>query len=601
MRGVAWLGGTGRLASVSDGDRTLRVWQIDDTSRTGRPVRSIKLARRGTKDPPIACVACGAPDTVAVAIGTRVELYDVATGAALAVLSSSVDSAEAEGEPDLLVGVAHGGGDVVFSATDRSKRLVAWSVSGKARLWSHDTPHAEAIRAVHACALADRSIAIATGSDDGVVLVWLLAAGGEAAPPVRARATRDYHCALFLDSPTPPRPPYYQVDPPHRFVGHTDWVHAVHVAPGPAGSDDFLVLSGGDDDSLRLWSKAGDKAVLPTHSGCFACALAGNGLAVSCSADARLWDCATLAQASGAATGRHSSPVLDLAAGPGRLVLSVGRDGKLLAWSGGAPVSAAAANGPEAAPDEVPRAVCVDPASSAGAPLRVAVATDGGAVVMHAYDPGTRAFSFVWRIVLRGAEDACVGIAWAGGRLAVGLDDGTIALVDATSGALEMAWTNAVPVACVCAVGNRVAAGAYHGRVYLWDCSDDEDARREALVPGMGRATQLALLGREADVTLVADANGCLRLVDNALLAQLWASPTVSEWATRGFGVVVAADESFAVTATWDRRIQLWNVSEERSLAADLVVDESPTAIAAGRGFVAVGTEAGGVHVLSWD
>jgi hypothetical protein len=260
-----------------------------------------------------------------------------------------------------------GHGDAVLSVaySRDGKRLLTGSYDNTARLWDLETGESKTFKGhewwVWAAAFSPDETRIVTASQDGSAIVWSVETGQPGPPflahsgPVYAAAfapdgqsvaTGGYDKRVLLWKPDDLQPYDYHVlssdrrNPPQPFVGfdgHTGGVRCVEFS-----ADGKLLLSGGTDNTVRVWDTATGKAlkVLRGHAGQVrACHFAPDGeMLLSAGHDhlAKLWDLAGYEEVrvfGGRVLEGHRDAILGAAFSPdGRQVVTASRDRTAKTW-----------------------------------------------------------------------------------------------------------------------------------------------------------------------------------------------------------------------------------------------------------------------------
>ena len=247
-------------------------------------------------------------------------------------------------------------------------------------------------------------------------------------------------------------------------VGHSDWVRACAWSP-----DGSRILSGSDDQTLRLWDAASGQCLLELkgHSGSVnACAWSPDGsriLSGSNDNTLRLWDAASgqcLLELRG-----HSKGINACAWSPdGSRILSGSNDNTLRLWD--------AASGqclPELKGHSNGVSAC-------------AWSPDGSRILSGSYDQTLRlwdAASGQCLLELEGHPDWVSACAWSpdGSRILSGSWDKTLRLWDAASGQclLELKGHSDWVRACAWSPdGSRILSGSYDQTLRLWDAASGQ-------------------------------------------------------------------------------------------------------------------------------
>jgi len=425
-----------RLASGSDDDGTVRLWDARTGEALGEPwrghenlVSSVAFSPDGTR------LASGSYD------GT-VRLWDARTGKAL-------------GEP--WRGHERGVSSVTFSPD--GTRLASGSNDGTVRLW--DARMGEALgepwrgheRGVSSVAFSPDGTRLASGSYDGTVRLWDARTGEALGEPLR---------------------------------GHENLVSSVAFSP-----DGTRLASGSHDGTVRLWDARTGKALGEPwrghERGVSSVAFSPDGTRLASGSDddgtVRLWDART-GEALGKPWRGHERGVSSVAFSPDGTRLASGSDddGTVRLWDA-----------------RTGEALGEPWRGHEGGVSSVAFSPDGTRLASGSYDGTVRLWDARMGEALgepwRGHEGGVSSVAFSpdGTRLASGSNDGTVRLWDVRSSRCEMSiWLDA-PVSsvavCASAPQFRIVAGLYSGALVWLDLVEPLIRRQ---VPAHSRTLQAA-------------------------------------------------------------------------------------------------------------
>jgi WD40 repeat protein len=373
--------------------------------------------------------------------------------------------------------------------------------------------HTDQVRAVAVTPDGKRAV---SGSDDGTVRVWDLAARREQAV----------------------------------LTGHTDWIRAVAVT-----ADGARAVSGSDDGSVRIWdlNARREEAALTGHTGeVFSVAVTPDGkYAVSGGGDwtVRLWDLAA-GREQAILTG-HSRPVWSVAVTPdGKYAVSGSGDRTVRLWDLAAEREQATLAG------------------HTGEVFSVAVTPDGKRGVSGGSDGSVR----VWDLAA-GREQAIltghsgwvrsVAITPDGKRAVSGGEDRSLRIWDLAAGREQATLTGHTRQLFSVAVtpdGTRAVTGSDDGSVRIWDLTADREqaapAGREQSVPAS------ALAASVADASAApAPADGEQAAAADRQPAAVRRPADLNGWT---FSVAITPDGTRAVSGNDDGTVRIWDLTTGR-------------------------------------
>jgi WD40 repeat protein len=583
VRSVAFGSLAGRAVVVSgDEDGKIRWWDATSGQQLGEPLAA--------HDGPVCTVACGRVDGSEVVVSGGIDGFIRMWGANRERLEPAVGG-RAGAVSSVALGEVDGRAVVVSGGDDGSVRL--WNVTGGGPCGAPLLGHGGAVSSVALGEVDGRAVVI-SGGDDGSVRLWEVdVTGGRArgAPLLgHGRPVRSVAFGEVQDAGDGPRGPrrrravvvsggddgtvrLWDVTGGEKLVaplaGHGKPVRSVTLGDVDGKA---VIVSGGEDETVRMWDAARAEplgAPLRGHAGpVFSVALGevGRRAQVASAGDdktVRLWD-TTRRQPGGSPTSGHRGVVLSIACGRiggTNVVVSGGGDRTVRVWDA---ATGKSCGEPWGGHGGQVRAVAVG--EVAGHAVVVAGGADGK---LRRWDPASR----------RSLEPPLTG--HAGGVYAVALGqvdggdvvvsagaDGTVRRWDATGGrplgrALEGHTAPVVAVACgQVDEDDVIVSGAADGTLRRWDASRG-CSLGEPLTGHTGSVPAVAL-GRLAERELIASGgeDGTVRLWD-ALRGHALGTPLTGHFGPVRSVAFGRLDEGEVVVSGGDDgTVRLWRVAD---------------------------------------
>ena len=483
------------------------------------------------------------------------------------------------------------------SSQDRHAMLDAAARPGIATLTGHTDR-------VHALAFSPDGNTLVTGSYDGTVRLWNVAAGRQVGAPLTGHDDRVYSVAFSPDGKVVASgaddgmvrlwdvATHRQVGAP--LTGHDGEIYSVAFSP-----DGKTLATGADDGMVRLWDVATHRQVgapLTGHDGEIrSVAFSPDGKTLATGADdgtVRLWDVATQRQAGAPMTG-STEAVSSVAFSPdGKTLASGGDDGTVRLWdvatqqpTGSWPTFSPVfdvAFSPDgkllATGDANDMAQLWDVATHQpiGNPLigySLAFSPDGKTLATGGYDHFVR----LWNVISRTGIAALTGhikqvnsvvFSPDGKTLASGGADGTVRLWDAATrqpiGA-PLSGRAAVASVAFSPDGKTLASGGADGTVRLWDVT----TRQPIGAPLSGRAAVASVAFSPDGKTLASGgADGTVRLWDVTTRQPIGAPMTGSTGAV--YSVAFSPDGKTLASGGADGTVRLWDATTRRQAGAPM-------------------------------
>ena len=519
------------FVSAAD-DGVLIVW--DAATATER------LRLTGHTGPVRRCaISPGGSFIVSAGFDRRIRIWDAATGAVRHVLLGHTDAVTD-------CAVSADGRFIVTSSLDESLRIWdtgSWTVRQTLSAQWQDTRGGWLVRrtpaghaaAVWACAVSPDGRFLASGSSDQTVKIWDAATGDE-------RAT---------------------------LHGHTAAVNSCAFSP-----DGASIVSGGADRTVRIWDceSGAERLVIDGHNHVVnRCAFGADGTWIaSASADGTLktWDAAT-GEALATNVG-HTDSLTDCAV-VGPHILSASLDGTLRVW------------------DANMRSQSAPPRQHGGWVNRCAVSGNADVIVSASSDMTLTVWGEAINLPLRvlvGHEDAVRSCAvWSSGREIVSASaDKSLKIWSGSDGTARFTllghrdWVNG----CSVSPDERLILSASSDKTLrIWDARTR--AKRLRLV-GHGDSINACAFSPNGEFFVSASTDTLLKVWPLRLARDAWEAPlagdhkfTEQDWErtlkplvlkghTRAVNdCAVAPDSSFVVSASSDRTLKIWKLSQGAS------------------------------------
>jgi WD40 repeat protein len=481
---------------------------------------------------------------VSASIDGAVRVWDVRTGAQIAVMRSGLITMCAAFSPD--------GRRIVSASWDQSVRV--WDAGNGAQiavLRGHEL-------SVNSAAFSPDGRRIVSASTDGTVRVWDARTGA----PIAVLRGHTYAVSSAAFSPDSRRIVSASYDKTVRvwdartgaqimlLRGHENSVVSAAFSP-----DGRRIVSASPDRTVRVWDSVSGKpiAVLRGAYPVDSAAFSPDGRHIVSASDdgsVRIWDMdlpAPIAVLRG-----HEDRVTSAVFSPdGRRIVSASSDGTVRVWFAALPAQLAVLRGHE---DFV--------ASAAFSPDGRRIVTASWDKTVRVWDAGTGA----QLAVLRGHEDRVASAAFSpdGRRIVSASDDQTVRVWDAGTGArlaVLRGHEGFVTSAAFSPDGRRIVSASDDKTIRIWDS---------------GTGAQIAVLhGHEDFVNSAVFSSDGRRIVsasdDNT--ARVWDAGTGTVIAVlRGHeGYVTSAafspDGRRVVTTSWDRTVRVWDAGSGAQIA----------------------------------
>jgi WD40 repeat protein len=348
------------------------------------------------------------------------------------------------------------------------------------------------------------------------------------------------------------------------LTGHTAVVHSVAF-----NRDGKMLVSGGDDGTVRLWDVARRQPIGDPLTGTgylnivYSVAFSPNGKTVASGGDdgsVRLWDVARRRQLGDPLTGTgYTRGVYSVAFSPdGKILVSGGDDGTVRLW------------------DVASRRQLGDPLTGTGylnIVYSVAFSPNGKTVASGSEDGTVRLWDVATRrqlgVPLTGHARAVNSVVFSpdGKTVASGGEDGTVRLWDLASrrqlGDPLTGHTAWVPSVAFSPHGKMLAGSGADGTVRVWDVA----THRQIGDPLTGNATSVAF-SPDGRMLVIGGVDGAVRLWDAPSRQQIGTPLTGHIDAISS--VAFSTDGKTLVSGSFDGTVRVWDVATHRRIGDPL-------------------------------
>jgi WD40 repeat protein/serine/threonine protein kinase len=520
-----------------------------------------------------------------------------------------------------LVKAYPGHGDAVLSlAFSRDgKRLLTSSYDETARLWDLESGAAQVFQGhewwVWSAAFSPDERRIVTACQDGSAMVWSVETrqpgppflghvgpvyAAEFSPDGKQVATAGYDRRILIWEPDRLRPFEFGSRPDLSAVAAAEYValegHAAGVRALRYSADGKLLLSGGYDNTVRIWDVASRKPlkILRGHAGRVqACAFGpDHSWALSGSHDhlAKIWSLAGYEEArvfQGRVLQGHRDAILGAAFSPdGRQIVSASRDRSARLWN-----------------SQTGKEIRQFKEGHEFLATKAAFFPDGKRLLSAAVDNTTR----IWEVAtgtqlltLEGTGPAAaVALARDGRWLLTGSDDRTAKLWDATTGQLVRkleGHRSEVTTVAISPDERWLFTGDARGRCRLWEA---ETGTLKWAAEGHSRSITAACFLPDNGALLTASIDNTVGQWDVATGRERL--PWILKHPDSVVAMALAPDGRRVLTACADKVVRLWDVPSGQQLGVLPAGDEMTNAVAfAPDGRRVVTTSVSG-QVRLWD